>query len=283
MTFGPVVAGQFYNAHPRQLQEEIDGYLKEAEVKTFESPVFGIISPHAGYIYSGPCAAYAFKSLRNSSYDVAVVIGLSHRAPGEIGVLNSDSYRTPLGLVRIDQERTRRLLENEAIVGDDRNLFAYEHSIEVQLPFLQRSLPKTSVVLISIRSHSPEKCRALADALNRTFGDCKALYIASTDLSHFLDYRSAQKTDLHTLDVVRKGDIETLEDFCASGSNNMCGIAPVLTLMHLHRMQGNSRIEVLKYLNSGDTAGDRDRVVGYGAVAFLEDRSEVSTGGVNVR
>jgi MEMO1 family protein len=277
MSFGPIVAGQFYTSNKGLLSDEIDEYLSRADVEKADPPPMGLICPHAGYVYSGPCAAYSYKTVAGTKFDVVVVLGLSHRVPGSVSVLNEESYRTPLGKVPIDARHTAQLLEAEDFIDQDRRLFAAEHSIEVQLPFLQKTVPDLSVVLISMRTISNDKCRRLAQALDQTFADCRALFIASSDLSHFHPYEKARRMDLETLEMVRNGEIEKIASTCGSGENEMCGLGPVMTLMHLFKMRGGSKIEILKYMNSGDTAGDKDSVVGYGSVAFFGGGTAMKT------
>ncbi|MCC6158745.1 MAG: AmmeMemoRadiSam system protein B [Deltaproteobacteria bacterium] len=268
MIFGPVVAGQFYTEKPEILGAEIDRYLRDAKVPRPKGDVFGLVSPHAGYMYSGPCAAHGFKAVAGKHYDVVVVIGLSHRVSGTLSVLDVHAYRTPLGEVSIDRERSRRLIAALPFASDDPSLFSFEHSIEVQLPFLQRVLPPFRAVLISMRSTSGKVVENLAAALDEIFADAKVLFVASSDLSHFHGYDEATRMDRETLAMVEAMDLRRLERECESGAHEMCGVGPVLTLLHLYRRRGGRDATTLCYMNSGDTSGERDRVVGYGSVAL---------------
>ncbi len=268
MIFGPVVAGQFYTDKPDKLRAEIDRYLREARSPESPGEVFGLVSPHAGYTYSGPCAAHGFKAVAGKTYDTVVVIGLSHRVPGTMSVLDVDAYRTPLGEVRIDRESSRRLIDALPFATDDPSLFSFEHSIEVQLPFLQRVLPPFRAVLISMRSTSGKVVTSLAAALDNIFAERKVLFVASSDLSHFHGYDEAARMDRETLAMVEAMDLRRLEQECESGAHEMCGIGPVLALLHLYQRRGGREATTLCYMNSGDTSGDRGRVVGYGSVAL---------------
>lgn len=271
MVFSPVVAGRFYTADPVKLAEEVEGYIKDAKPPEISEPVMGIVSPHAGYIFSGSVAGYSFKLVKDKKYDVAVVIGLSHQVPGQISVLDYQYYKTPLGKLKIDQKLTKNLISAAPWIDDNEGLFSREHSLEVQLPFIQKALPNVKIVMVSMRSGSLERCRELAKILDRTFAGKKALFIASSDMSHFHPYAAAKKMDTYTLDLIDKMDIETLADNFATRKCEMCGSGPVLTLMELHKLRkGDAEgIKILKYLNSGDTAGSKNEVVGYGAVAFV--------------
>ncbi len=275
MTFGPVVAGQFYPSDENALKVEIEGCLAGADILPDpDKPLLGLISPHAGYAFSGPVAAYAYKAIPPDSFDIAVVIGVAHHAPGTGSVLRANRYRTPLGEVEIDLKKTAQLMSREHFINDDRNLFTQEHSIELQLPFLQSIAKGFRLVLISMRSSSDDHCLKLAEALHKTFEKDRALFIASTDLSHFHDYAKARKTDRETLRIIEKSDIAGLAKSARNGRCELCGLGPVITLMHLHRLRKGGDVKILKYLNSGDTSGDRDRVVGYAAVAFLGRTAE---------
>lgn len=268
MIFGPVVAGQFYTDQPEKLGAQIDGYLRDAAVPEKVGDVFGLVSPHAGYMYSGPCAAHGFKAVAGKAYDTVVVIGLSHRVPGTLSVLDVDAYRTPLGEVKIDRALSRRIIDALPFASDDPSLFSFEHSIEVQLPFLQRVLPPFRAVLISMRSTSGKVVTGLASALDEVCRDRRALFVASSDLSHFHGYDEATRMDRETLAMVEAMDVRRLEQECESGAHEMCGVGPVLTLLHLFRRRGGSEATTLCYMNSGDTSGDTSRVVGYGSVAL---------------
>jgi MEMO1 family protein len=267
MSFGPIVAGRFYTADSDALAREIDEYLDNAKVPPLQSPLLGVVSPHAGYMYSGSCAAYSYKALKQADADLYVIIGVSHQISGSVSVLVEDSYRTPLGDVEIDKAASLRLIESEGFINDDSRLFAYEHSIEVQLPFLQRIAEDKKVMLISMSSVSRETCQKLAVALAETLKDRRPLYIASSDMSHFHDAAVAKTMDSDTLKLIEEMKIDELAKACVEGKGEMCGIAPVMTLLYLANLKGEARVEVLKYSHSGETGGPSDEVVGYGSVA----------------
>lgn len=271
MVFSPVAAGRFYTSDPQKLSKEIEGYINDAHLPEISEAVMGIIAPHAGFIFSGPVAGYSYKLVKGHKYDIVVVIGLSHQVPGTVSVLDYQYYRTPLGKVKIDREFSEKLISAATWIDDNEMLFKREHSLEVQLPFLQQVIPDLKVVMISMRSASLQRCRELANILDKTFAGVNALFVASSDMSHFHPYDAAKKMDSYTLDLIDKMDIETLAKNFASRKCEMCGSGPVLTLMELHKLRnGNSDgIKILKYMNSGDTAGSKDEVVGYGAVAFV--------------
>ncbi|MDP8256555.1 MAG: AmmeMemoRadiSam system protein B [Candidatus Alcyoniella australis] len=265
-----VAAGRFYPGQSRKLTQEVDEYLRQADVEQIEQDVFGLICPHAGYVYSGPVAAYAYKAVRGKVYDRVVIIGPSHYAASSgVSVLDKTEYRTPLGSLKIDTESAREIVRKASWADDAIGLFSQEHSIEVQLPFVQTVIPDPQVVLIAMGSQSLELSTRLAQLLDELFADKRVLYIASSDLSHYHPYDAAQAMDHQTLDFIERMDSAGLYQATRSRDVELCGLGPVLTLMELYRLRGGQDVRVLHYANSGDTSGSKDRVVGYGAVAFV--------------
>ena len=270
MVFQPVVAGAFYTDNPASLQRMVDGFIEDADVPADLGEVFGIVAPHAGYVYSGPVAGHSFRAVQGKKYDVVVVLGLSHRVPVEVCVLNYDRYRTPLGDLVIDRESTRKLLEAEDFIDDSDAMFRMEHSLEVELPFVQRALPGTPIVMVGIGTVNRQRLRKLAEALDKVFAGKKALFVASTDLSHFRNYDAAKKIDLETLGYLERGDLDGLHA-TRDCRERMCGLGPITALYELYKLRGGNQYKMLAYQNSGDTAGDRSRVVGYGSIVLLGD------------
>ena len=274
MVFQPVVAGRFYPGNSKELAAQVDGYIEKAVVADIQGDVWGIVSPHAGYVYSGPVAGYAFNPVKGKTFDVVVVIGLSHRVPGTVSVLDYDAYQTPIDIVPIDRELSRKLADAAPWIDANEGMFSQEHSLEVQLPFIQRAIKDPKIVMVSMRSQGLKRCSELARILDETFAGKRTLFVASSDMSHFHPYDKANKMDLATLDLIDAMKVEDLARGFESGQCEMCGSGPVLTLMELHRRRGGTAdgIKVLKYLNSADTAGSKGEVVGYGAVAFVQSR-----------
>jgi len=270
MVFQPVVAGRFYPGSKDALAKEVDDYIEKADMKPISGEVFGVISPHAGYIFSAPVAGYSFKSVKGKKYDAVVVLGVSHQIPGDVGILKYKFYRTPLGEVKIDSDLVEKISQAAPWISTTSELFDHEHSMEVQLPFIQRALPDTPVVMICIGSFNGRRAKDLAEILDKTLANKKILVVASSDMSHYHGYDQARQMDLEGLKLVEAGNIEVLAKAVVSRQVEFCGIMPILTLMELHKLRGGKKIQVLKYLNSGDTAGDKSRVVGYGSVAFLD-------------
>ncbi|RLG72074.1 MAG: AmmeMemoRadiSam system protein B, partial [Methanobacteriota archaeon] len=253
----PAVAGTFYPSQAQQLISQLDKYLKQAKKKTFEN-IRGLVVPHAGYRYSGPVAASAYAQLAGKKYRTVIILGPSHHYPLRgASIPLATHYQTPLGLVKLS-EKTEQLLKSK-IIRSVEEAHLREHSIEVQLPFLQRILGEFELIPIVTGKVDPEQ---LAKTI-QPYLDEQTLVVASSDLSHYLPYEKAVEKDKHCTEAIPNLDFEGMER-CEA-----CGKVPILTLMHLAKM-GNWRGELLDYRNSGDTQGNKERVVGYTAIIFYE-------------
>ncbi len=276
MVFKAVAAGGFYTDNPTALRTQVDGFIEAAQGVDNLGEIFGVIAPHAGYIYSGPVAGYSYRAVKGKQYDVIVVLGLSHRVPTTVSLLDYQTYRTPLGDVQIDVELTKKLAAAAPFIDTNDEMFLNEHSLEVQLPFIQRALPNTKVVMVGIGTINRSTLKELAAALDKVFAGKHALFVGSTDLSHFRDYESAREIDLETLAFVGHGDLDGMWA-TRDVRERMCGLGPITTLLELYKLRGGKNLKVLKYLNSGDTSGDHSRVVGYGSVALLAPAGQQTT------
>lgn len=255
----PAVAGSFYPADPGQLREAIHGYLHAATTAPASAPK-AIIAPHAGYIYSGPVAASVYARLQPLRKQIqrVVLLGPSHRVPFRgLAMSSADAFNTPLGDIPLDRTALDSLNDLPQVHCLD-EAHRLEHSLEVHLPFLQEVLNDFQLVPLVVGDASPAE---VAEVLARLWGGPETLIVISSDLSHFHDYATAQNMDRHTSDA-----IETLQ-VKAVHSENACGCVPVSGLLHLAR-ERQLQVETLDVRNSGDTAGPKDRVVGYGAYVF---------------
>jgi AmmeMemoRadiSam system protein B/AmmeMemoRadiSam system protein A len=273
----PVVAGQFYPGDPDELRSMVDGFLAQA-TKSGPDPA-ALISPHAGYVFSGHVAAQAFKQADGVDYAAIVVLGTNHSDPTAHGfsIWPEGAYATPLGDAPIDSELAHALMEANSRITFQRSAHASEHSIEVQLPFLQRVQPGKKFVPIVVCESTLESCELLAETLATVLKDRRALVVASSDLSHYPRYNDAVRADRATLAAVVSLDPlalqASIEDYMGQGIADlhtcMCGEGPVMTTMIYARTMGAEQVDILKYANSGDVEyGDKHRVVGYGAVRF---------------
>lgn len=276
----PNVAGAFYPLEAKELSDEIDSYFASAGEVSAEGKAIALVVPHAGYVYSGPVAAYGYKALKGKTFDLVVILGVSHfyRFNG-VSVYGSGSFKTPLGQLEVDSAAAERLIgSGSGLVIDQPLYFEQEHSIEVELPFLQKTLPGNFKILpLLAGSMDHEQCGRLADLLVELSKERNMLLIASSDLSHYKSYEEALKYDRKTVDLLRSLDSDSLWRESAYTGWNVCGIRPVMTTMLYAKKLGSNKGAVLKYANSGDTAGGKDRVVGYVSAIFLKDQRSVET------
>jgi AmmeMemoRadiSam system protein B/AmmeMemoRadiSam system protein A len=274
----PAVAGQFYPADRAKLEGAVRAFLADALPKRGERPI-AIVSPHAGYIYSGQIAADAFRQVKGHEYDLVVILGANHTTAGfrGVSVYPGGSYRTPLGAVAIDHDTSAKLAAADAAFTFRPEVHRDEHSIEVQIPFVQVVLPDVPIVAAVVGSTDLDLIARFGKALAAVLQDRRALIVASSDLSHYPAYDDALAADRATLEGMASLDTRKLtaavSGQLARGRKGLstcaCGLAPVLAAMEAARHLGATRGIVLSYANSGDTVlARRSRVVGYGAMLF---------------
>ena len=268
----PVVAGSFYPSNPERLKRDIEQYISQAERKSLHGELIALISPHAGYVYSGPVAAYSFVQLIDSNVEVALVLAPSHRARFEgASVIPEGVYETPLGEVPIDAIIGKKLIEKPHF-GFIKEVHLSEHSLEVQVPFLQEVLKEFTIVPIIVGVTSVDMCSIIADEIFSVLQgeERKCTIVISTDLSHYFSYEKARQKDTFFIENLKKFDEKVLSTALCNDDAQACGEGPVLTGMSLARKLGAQDIEILSYANSGDTAGGKDQVVGYLSAAFIK-------------
>lgn len=251
------VAGLFYPEDPGQLRETVSHYMARATSDFLHSPK-ALIVPHAGYVYSGPVAAAAYATIARRARDIrrVVLLGPSHRVYLQgVAVPRADAFATPLGVVPIDRESRAMLIASGGVKEADAP-HAQEHSLEVQLPFLQVLLGDFELLPLVAGIAAAENVAAV---LGQVWGDDQTLVLISSDLSHYLPYEQAQRVDQDTSACIRRHDANL-------SGEQACGAVGINGLMYLCAQRGLVTDEILR-MNSGDTAGDRARVVGYGAFA----------------
>ncbi len=261
-----VIAGSWYPGTAAGLTSTIEEYLAQVDQSAIEGELYGLISPHAGYVYSGQVAAYAYKQLEGKKYDTVAVISPSHRMyiPG-YGFTAARYYETPLGKVELDVVSLTALddaVSLTALQGDS------EHSLEIQLPFLQHMLGEFKLLPVMMGEQSLSSCQKLANGLVQVLQGKNALLVASTDLSHFHSYSAAQQLDNYVLEHIAAYDPAGLMSDLKMGKCEACGGAPVTTVMLAAQQLGANKAKILKYANSGDVTGDHSQVVGYAAGAI---------------
>jgi len=257
-----VVAGQFYPSDLTQLTKMIENLTRQAQQTKISTPQQGVLKalilPHAGYVYSGLTAAHASHLLSENQFDKVVLLGPDHRVGFPNGAItDAEAYETPLGRIKLHKDAAELLQTDlfQTVSASDRS----EHSLEVVLPFLQYYLKEFELVPIVLGRGDT---KTMANGIN-AFSDLKTLLVVSSDLSHFLPYDLAVAYDKETLKMITRLKPDPL----LKRNNAACGVVPIAVLLHLANQHG-WRPQLLHYSNSGDTAGDHKRVVGYAAIAF---------------
>jgi AmmeMemoRadiSam system protein B/AmmeMemoRadiSam system protein A len=264
----PVHAGGFYDADPGRLGAQIDGYLQNVRgLPADMNDVRALICPHAGYAYSGQTAAYAYRLVQGRPYGTVVIIGTSHYFGFDgASIYLKGAFETPLGAVAVDEALAARIARASGF-SYVAEAHAKEHSVEVQVPFLQKALPGVKIVPIVLGYPTRANVYALARGLAEAASSPGVLIVASTDLSHYLPKDKANAADAETIELVRKGDADALAGRCARGENVMCGGGGVAATLIALKKVGRLRVEILHYADSSDVTADTSGVVGYLAAA----------------
>lgn len=275
----PAVAGSFYPDSPQVLSAQVGKFIDDADLTETDAELIGLIAPHAGYVYSGHVAGYAYKQLLGQSFDTVVLLGLSHRHPiGTAAIYARGAFRTPLGDIPIDEDFAAEMMRLNSDILDLPPAHADEHSLEVQLPFLQYLLSDFRIVPILLQDDSPENVVPLGQAIAEAMGNRSCLLIGSTDLCHYPTYEAARQSDRVVIEAIEGFDPDYLREQmdeymqCHPTQNfhcMMCSTGAIYTTMRAAKALGGNRIEVLKAANSGDVPiGGRDQVVGYMAAGI---------------
>lgn len=266
------MAGTWYPGDPRALAAEVEGYLEAARSDPPSGRLVALIAPHAGLVYSGPVAAHAYATLRGRESLTAVLVGPSHRMAFDgVAVVARGSFETPLGRAPIDEDLAGRLVSRGGgtTLRDDPRPHQSEHSLEMQLPFLQHVVPSVRIVPVLMGSQSRDEAGRLAEALFFALEGSDALLVASSDLSHYHPAPEANALDALVVEDVRRLDPDGLMDRLEGFRGHACGGGPMVAVMKAARLRGADRSTILDYGDSGDVAeGDKSRVVGYLAAAL---------------
>jgi len=267
------IAGRWYPADPQELAESVDFYIDQARLPEIQGEVIGVIAPHAGHVYSGPVAGYAFAAVKNLKPEVVAVVSPMHY-PYTDAVITSahTAYSTPLGEILIDQKSLEELEER---LGRDqpapikRVSRDPEHALEIELPFLQRALPAPFTLLpLMVRELDPRQLENLGVNLARTLRKRHALLVASTDLSHFYPQTAAERLDREMLRRIEAFDPLAVLQAEEEGIGFACGRSAVAVILWAARELGANHVQILHYATSGDVTGDFHQVVGYGAAVI---------------
>jgi MEMO1 family protein len=266
-----IIAGSWYPGNPSALRRDIEDFFSLVPDTELKGEVVAIIAPHAGYVYSGQVAAYAYKRVCRNNYDAVIVVGPSHRAAFHgVSIFSNGGYETPLGIVPIAEELAKHIKRNSTLVSDIPAAHLQEHSIEIQLPFLQYALGNFSFVPLVMGDQGVSTCQELAQAIYDSALGKKILIVGSSDLSHFHGYKEAIKLDGVALRHLKDSDAPGLLDSLGSDTTEACGGGPMAVAMLVARKIGANHARVLKYANSGDVTGDKSSVVGYVAAIYYK-------------
>lgn len=259
----PQVAGYFYPADPDKLRKDISLMLDVSQPEEKVNNVFGIVSPHAGYVYSGKTAAYAYNHLKDKTFERVIVISPSHAEyfPG-VSVFEGDAYETPLGVLEVDKEYADKLVNKSKILFKGFEGHKSEHALEVQLPFLQSVLSGFKIVPVIIGDQSKIYIDELADKLAEVVDD-ETLIVASSDMSHHHSKKEADKLDSIVERRINDFDFESLQKDLDNNNCEACGGGPIVALMKAASKRKVNHSRVLHRSDSGDVTGDSQGVVGY--------------------
>jgi MEMO1 family protein len=275
----PAVAGQFYPAETKELAELVDGcYMhplgpgRAPPAEEGGSETVAVVCPHAGYIYSGPVAAHSYLHVSSLPHpDLIVIVAPNHYGIGSgVSTFKEGAWETPLGVMRVDSDAAAKLADNAEVVAFDPEAQRLEHSLEVQLPFLQRIYGDSVPLLpVSLLFQDMDTARTLSTALAKVVKGRRTVLVASSDLTHYEPAETAREKDLALLGEVLKLDIEGFYSTLERHNVTACGFGAIATVMETAKALGLTRAQLLKYASSGETTGDNLQVVGYGALRFV--------------
>ena len=280
----PVFAGKFYPADSSELLSSVKNFFNHAVNKNIGKPL-AIIAPHAGYVFSGQTAADAYNQAKNYKFDLIVILGTNHTTANfnKVSVYPRQGFQTPLGLSKIDEKTADELISLDKDCVFNPAVHANEHSIEVQLPFIQYLFPNTKILPVVVGSSDFNLCVEFGKALAKVLKNKNALIVASSDLSHYPNYKNAEEIDHLTLNAISKMDqkyfVKIITSQMTKGTQNLftcaCGEGPIISAMTTVKELGADTCTIINYSNSGDNPmAGKDRVVGYGAVTFSINKND---------
>lgn len=260
----PAVSGQFYPGNPIRLSDEIERLI---DSKTEKKKAIGVISPHAGYIYSGQVAGMVYSAIEIP--ESVIILGPNHTGYGpRASIMDTGSWQMPMGEVEIDQEIAQTILQDSDIIQSDTSAQMLEHSIEVQVPFLQYLKPNVKIVPIVLSGYNFSMCQSIAHSIvNGIQNNNKdTLIVASTDLTHYKPQTEANRNDQRVIDKILSLDAQGLLELVIQEEISMCGVIPVTTMLLAAKELEAKKATLVKYMTSGDVSGDFSNVVGYAGI-----------------
>jgi len=279
----PCQAGMFYAGSPQSLKSQIEecfthkigpGKLPKVAEKGPRS-VNGLVCPHAGYMYSGPVAAHSYYNLAlDGKPDIIVILGPNHVGQGSaLAVMNEGVWRTPLGDVQVDTATADAIVGESKILDVDDSAHMLEHSVEVQLPFLQYLYGSSfRFVPIAFQMQDFESSREIGQATAKALANKNAVIIASSDMTHYEPHKNAEKKDRQALEMVEKMDEKQFHSFIENMGISACGYGPITALITAAKILGAKKAKLLCYATSGNITGDFSAVVGYASVTFSKQQ-----------
>ena len=268
------IAGQWYPGDPEKLSSTVDHYINDASLPQLDGDIIAIITPHAGHVYSGPVAGYAFAAIRGMKPELVAVISPMHYPYNEPLLTTAhEAYQTPLGLILVDAQAVEQLnhqLEETLGYGLSYVRRDREHSLEIELPFLQRTIdPGFKLLPIMVREQGRKVTRILGQCLAKSLRGRSALLVASTDLSHFYPQDLANQLDEAMLEAIASFDPDAVIQTEEEGRGFACGRGALAAVLWAAKELGADKVQVLRHATSGDVTGDTQQVVGYGAAVVL--------------
>jgi MEMO1 family protein len=271
-----VCAGSWYPSQADALRAAVDGYL--APGQPIEQPVRGVVSPHAGLMYSGPVAGHAYAAAARHRYDVVVLVGPSHfYAFDGVSLWGRGAFETPLGALTIETSLGIALREAAPFVRENAVVHGREHSLELQLPFLARLFPRVPILPLLVGRQHAATVAALGDALAQVLRGREPLLVASSDLSHYQDRATASRLDGVVMRHIERNDPDALQASLDADPSHACGGGPIVAVMRAARGLGATGARILRYGDSGDVTGDIRQVVGYVSAALGEFEDDGAT------
>jgi AmmeMemoRadiSam system protein B len=257
------VAGQFYPAGKEFLKKELK---KMVVISENRQKVLGLLAPHAGYVYSGACAGLGYGRVILS--ETVIILGVNHRGSGApLALDGNDSWETPMGNVAINSELRSRLLSASDLFAIDNEAGRLEHSLEVQVPFIQYSSPGSRILPITIAAHRLADLLAAGQAIAGLFKENEnIMMVASSDMSHYIPAAKARELDFKAIEQLLKLDAQGLYRTVQENRISMCGVAPAIIMLSAAKEAGASKAELVSYTNSGEVSGDSAEVVGYASL-----------------
>jgi len=270
------LAGRWYPADPKKLAESIDGYVQAAQIPKIKGKILALVSPHAGHIYSGPVAGYAFRAITGLDPDLIVILSPCHQFhPGAILTSGHQAYQTPLGEVPLDRESmdfVNRSLQEKTGVGLSEVRNDSEHAVEIILPFLQRALQNEFTLLpLMLCQQEASLMRSLGEILAELMLSRDALLVASTDLSHFQTAEKANQLDQTIIDGIQSLDPDYLYQAQKENTGSACGLGALAAVIWAVKSGGEAAAHILNYAHSGNITGDNTSVVGYTSAVLTRE------------